>query len=75
MAIQTRFCDEDCNHCPVITHPNSKQLTRVFNELLEKLGDEVYAIVQKNCPNMTCCYDCHIDDFCHTEECELVKDI
>ena len=68
-----RLCDEDCNHCPVINHKNSRQLTLVFNKLYEKFGDEAYAIVQEACPNMTCCYDCRIDDFCHIEGCKIVK--
>ena len=70
-----RFCDEDCNNCPIIGHPNSRELTKILNELVDKFGDEAYAIVQKNCPNLTCCYDCHIDDFCHIEGCEIVKTI
>ena len=65
------LCDEDCNHCPIILHKNSRMITKILNELLNKFGDGVYAIVQKNCPNLTCCRDCHIDDFCHIEGCKL----
>lgn len=68
----TKLCDRNCNKCPLILHPNSRMLTKIFNELYDKLGDEVHEIVEKNCPNLTCCYDCHIDDFCHLEGCELV---
>jgi len=72
-----RPCDEDCNHCPIINHPNSRMLTKVLNELYGKFGNGVYKIVQTNCPNFTACYDCRIDDFCHEEGCEHcpVRDI
>lgn len=65
------YCDGDCNVCPVIGHTNSRLLTKILNELLGEFGDKVYSIVQRNCPNMTVCYDCRIDDFCHVEGCEL----
>ena len=64
-------CDRNCNECPVVLHPNSRMVTAVLNELLAKFGDGVYEIVQGKCPNLTVCYDCHIDDFCHVEGCEL----
>ena len=66
-----RVCNEDCNNCPVITHPNSRMLTKVLNELLNKFGEGVYEIVQNNCPNFTVYYECRVDDFCHIEGCEL----
>jgi hypothetical protein len=69
------LCDEDCNNCSLLSHPNSRMLTRVFNELLEKFGNDVYLIVQNLCPNLTVCYDCRVDDFCHWEGCELVADL
>ncbi len=72
---RSNLCDEDCNSCEIVNNENSKLLTRVLNEAHEKFGDEFYQIVQKNCPNLTCCFDCHIDDFCHIEGCEIVKDI
>jgi len=68
-----KYCDENCNQCPIVTHPNSRMLTRIMNEAYEKFGNDFYAIVENNCPNMTCCFDCHIDDFCHIEGCEIVK--
>ena len=67
------LCDKDCNNCPVIGHPNSRLLTKIFNEAQDKFGDEFYDIVQSNCPNMTVCYDCRVDDFCHVEGCELMS--
>ena len=70
-----RPCNEDCNNCPVVSHPNSRMLTKVLNELLDHFGDYAYAIVQRNCPNFTVCYDCRIDDFCHVEGCELVREV
>jgi hypothetical protein len=68
-----KLCDGDCNNCQIIRHKNSRMLTKIFNQLYNELGDKVYEIVQGNCPNMTCCYDCHIDDFCHTAGCKLCK--
>jgi hypothetical protein len=57
-----------------VKYKNSKRLlTKIFNELYDKLVDEVYEIIEKNCPNLTCCYDCHIDDFCHFENCKIVN--
>lgn len=67
------LCDRDCNHCSIVVHPNSRMLTRVLNELQDKFGDGVYEIVQSHCPNLTVCYDCHIDDFCHVEGCKIVN--
>ena len=69
------LCDEDCNHCSLLSSPNSRMVTKILNELLEKFGNGVYEIVQSNCPNLTCCYDCHIDDFCHDEDCKIIKEI
>jgi hypothetical protein len=55
-------------------HPNSRLLTAVLNKALDKFGNDFYQIVQNACPNLTCCFDCHIDDFCHVEGCELVSE-
>lgn len=68
-----RFCDEDCNNCQLLISNNSRQLTYILNQIFKKFGDEAYKIIQDNCPNLTVCKDCHIDDFCHTENCELAK--
>ncbi len=67
------LCDEDCNHCPIILNKNSRRLTKILNEAYDKFGNDFYKIVQKHCPNLTVCYDCRIDDFCHLKECKLVK--
>ena len=68
-----KFCDEDCNHCPIILHENSRMITVILNAILNKFGNDVYREVQSRCPNLTGCRDCHIDDFCHIEGCELAK--
>ena len=68
------LCDRNCNECPIVGHPNSRLLTKIMNEAFEKFGNEFYSIVQDNCANMTVCYDCHIDDFCHLSDCEITKD-
>lgn len=65
------FCDGDCNNCEAT---ENRQLTVVLNALHEVFGDDVYHIVQHYCPNMTCCADCRIDDFCHDDSCELLED-
>lgn len=72
--MEKNLCDKKCNECPIINHPNSRMVTLILNGLLEKFGDGAYRIVQENCPNLTCCFDCRIDDFCHIENCELSKE-
>ena len=66
-----KLCDRDCNNCPFMRHHNSRMITRILNELLVSLGNEVNGIVQRNCPNLSVCYDCCIDNFCHDEGCDL----
>lgn len=72
MYNRTGLCDDDCNRCPIVVHSNSRMLTHVLSRLYEELGNKVYEIVQKACPNFTVCYDCRQDDFCHDEDCDLV---
>jgi len=67
------FCDQDCNNCPIGSHKNSRQLTAMLNMAYDKFGDDFYEIVESWCPNMTVCFDCRIDDFCHIEGCKLIK--
>lgn len=66
-----RFCNEDCNNCGI--HMN-RQFSLLINALYVKFGEEVYQITQSICPNMTCCADCRIDDFCHDEDCEIADE-
>ena len=66
-----KYCNRNCNECPIIAHPNSRMLTHIFNLLHDEFGSIAYEIIQKNCPNMTVCYDCGIDDFCHIKKCKL----
>ena len=70
-VVPLRFCDEDCNNCGI--HAN-RQFSLLVNILHERFGDEVYRITQAVCPNMTCCADCRIDDFCHDEDCEIANE-
>lgn len=67
-----RSCDENCNECPIVGHPNNRLLTRLLNALHDRFGEGVYELVQGACPNLTVCYDCRIDDFCHVEGCTLI---
>ena len=73
MSNEVRLCDGDCNYCPIVNHPNNRMVTKILNELHDKFGNDVYRIVQGHCPNLTVCYDCHIDDFCHIEGCEIIS--
>ena len=70
-----RFCDEDCNNCPIVGHKNSRQLTLLLNILYDKFGDDVLEITNDICPNFTVCYDCRIDDFCHIEHCKIISEL
>ncbi len=65
------YCNKNCNECPIILHPNSRMLTHILNLLNDKFENKAYKIIQDNCPNMTVCYDCRIDDFEHIDECKL----
>lgn len=67
--------DCSCNDCI----PASQILFKTAYDILYKhylLFDSVsYIITQYACPNLTCCPECHIDDFCHIEGCERAKRI
>jgi hypothetical protein len=65
------LCDKDCNHCAIIGTANSRMLSKVLNDIYSEFGDRVTDILNDNCPNMTCCFDCRIDDFTHIMGCEL----
>ena len=65
------FCDENCNECELLSSRNSRQLSLVLNTLEKVYGEGVVQITNKICPNLTCCADCHIDDFSHYENCEI----
>jgi len=67
------LCDKNCNECPIILHKNSRMVTKIMNQLYNELGNKVYEIVENNCPSLTVCSDCKIDDFCHNEGCELAE--
>jgi len=66
------LCNKDCNNCPIILHPNSRMVSKILNRLLDLYGDGIYSVVEELCPNLTVCYDCRIDDFCHIENCEII---
>jgi len=68
-----KLCDSNCNECPLVIHPNSRMITRILNELIDiDVDNVVYLTVQNLCPNLTVCYDCRIDDFCHVEGCQIM---
>lgn len=68
------LCNKECNNCPLIKHENSRMVTFILNSLIENIGMyRVYDIVQNACPNLTVCFDCKIDDFCHFEGCKLAE--
>lgn len=64
------LCDGDCNKCPIVHHPNNRMITRILNVLYNKNPD-IYVDVEYRCPNLTCCFNCHIDDFVHRDGCRL----
>ncbi len=68
-----KLCDGECNKCPLVNYPNNMMLSFILNKLHNTFGDKVYDIVQKNCPNLTVCNECKIDDFCHVENCKILK--
>lgn len=70
---ETKYCDKNCTDCPLINHPNSRMLSRLMNALYNAYGDGVMEIINQTCPNMSVCYDCRIDDFCHLEECKIIE--
>lgn len=67
------LCDRNCNGSPIINHSNSKMITYILNKTYDKFGDDFYRIVQDNCPNLTVCPDCRIDDFYHEEGCKIIE--
>lgn len=69
-----KLCDRNYNECSLMIAANSRILTKILNELRDKFGSDVTKIVNNHCPNLTCCYDCHIDDFCHLDGCELIDE-
>lgn len=71
--MKREHCEHKCNECPIIQHKNSELLTVLLNKLHNRLGNEVWQIVQSMCPNLTGCYECRIDDFCHVEGCQLAQ--
>lgn len=64
------LCDGKCNTCPIVNHPNNRMVTRILNVLYNKNPD-IYVDVEYRCPNLTCCFNCHIDDFVHCGGCHL----
>jgi len=63
---------KDCNNCPLMNHtPETRRLALILNLAYEKFGDEFYKIVEFQCPNLTVCPECRIDDFVHVEGCTL----
>ena len=69
--MKTDLCNKNCGDCPLMKHEHSKMITKILNRLHNKIGAEVIEIVNEYCPNLTCCYNCHIDDFCHFKNCDL----
>jgi len=68
-----KLCDSNCNECEIIMNSNSRMVTKILNRLYKKFGDGVLEIVNEECPNLSVCLTCRIDDFCHSEGCELGK--
>lgn len=69
------LCDENCNECAMVNSKNGRMLTVIMNELYNKYGDGVLEIILKYCPMFSVCYDCRVNHFCHSANCELINDI
>ena len=52
----------------------TRELAAILNKLVSLFGDEVVQAINEECPNLTCCPDCRIDDFCHFKGCEIYKE-
>lgn len=66
------LCDQDCNNCDLMHDtPANRMLQLVLNALQDENPD-TNRIVNGICPNLTVCTVCHIDDFCHGENCPIV---
>lgn len=71
-----RFCNEKCNECPLLEENGAtRELAAILNKLVMIHGDEIVQEINEECPNLTCCPDCRIDDFCHTEGCEIINEV
>jgi len=67
-----RLCTENCNKCSLLSNTASnRELTRILNLAYDKFGDEFYKLIEGNCPNLTCCVECRVDDFTHFEDCTI----
>jgi len=79
MKDRKKYCDEKCNDCPLMREKNARILSYIFNRIINEIdaGNEntVKHIIQDACPNLTCCHDCNIDDFCHFEGCQVMDDV
>lgn len=67
-------CATDCNNCFIKGQVAHKKAYRILARL-DRLNKETYAITQELCCNMTCCPECHIDDFTHCEGCSISKEL
>lgn len=73
------FCDNNCNECSLLFAEDEKSFNALkqMHVLLDALelafGEGVTQIANMICPNLTCCPNCHIDDFSHFENCEIEK--
>ena len=52
----------------------TRELAAILNKLVSLFGDEVVQAINEECPNLTCCPDCRIDDFCHSKGCEIYEE-
>lgn len=73
------FCNNNCNECSLLfgatekEYNEHKQMYLLLDALEIAFGEGVTQIANMICPNLTCCPDCHIDDFSHIRDCEIDK--
>lgn len=64
-----------CNDCPVAKHRcgASQQLARLLNRMYAAFGSDAYLIIEGTCPSMTVCPECRIDNFGHSNMCQIER--
>lgn len=63
------ICDEICNGCR--NNRSSRASYRIL-QLINERDESIIKEINKICPNMSCCPECRVDDFCHVEGCNYI---
>ena len=71
-------CPRDCNNClPKADIHLRRMIYRVLTAISfnPEFDTAIDPIVNGICPNLTCCPECGVDDFCHVEGCEFADSL